>query len=201
MVRQNTAGDIRRHRQMAAQMAALIPAGGSVLEVAPGPGYFIIELARLGDYRLTGLDISQTFVDICRQNAAAAGVAADCRRGDAAAMPFAADTFDLIFCQAAFKNFTRPVEAIAEMHRVLRPGGRAVIVDLRHDASLAEIDQEVAGMGLGVVNAAFTRLAFRTMLLKSAYSAAQMEGMIAQTQFRQGQITLSGIGFEAVMTK
>jgi ubiquinone/menaquinone biosynthesis C-methylase UbiE len=38
-------------------------------------------------------------------------------------MPFPAESFDLILCRAAFKNFSRPVEAIDEMHRVLKPAG------------------------------------------------------------------------------
>ena len=63
-------------------------------------------------------------------------------------MPFEDGTFDFTFCQAAFKNFTEPVKAIAEMYRVLRLGGTAVIVDLRRDASPEEIEHEIKGMGL-----------------------------------------------------
>ena len=55
---------------LAQRVAGEISSAGSVLEVAPGPGYFAIELAKLGDYRVTGLDISQTFVEIARTNAA-----------------------------------------------------------------------------------------------------------------------------------
>jgi hypothetical protein len=46
--------DLKRHKLVAAQVAPKIPAGGSVLEIAPGPGYFCIELAKLGDFRITG---------------------------------------------------------------------------------------------------------------------------------------------------
>jgi len=129
-----TLKDIKRHRLMAAALVKHIPAGGKVLEIAPGPGYFCIELAKLGDFQITGLDISQSFVEMCRKNAAAAGIRAEFRQGDAAAMPFPDNSFDFIFCQAAFKNFTRPVQAIAEMYRCLRPGGQAVISDMRRDA-------------------------------------------------------------------
>ena len=45
-----------------------------VLEVAPGPGFFAIELAKLGDFQITGLDISRTLVEIASENARAAGV-------------------------------------------------------------------------------------------------------------------------------
>ena len=46
----------------ARRVAAELSPQSKVLEVAPGPGYFAIELAKLGDYKITGLDISETFV-------------------------------------------------------------------------------------------------------------------------------------------
>lgn len=188
--------DLKRHKQMAAQLAPKIPAGGSVLEIAPGPGYFCIELAKLGDFRITGLDISRSFVEIARKNAAEAGLKIDFRLGNASAMPFDDGAFDFTFCQAAFKNFSEPVKAIAEMYRVLRPNGVVVIVDLRRDASPAEIEGEVKGMGLGRLNEALTRWTFKQMLLKSAYSMADMEAMIYRTPFGAGRIEVSGVGFQ-----
>src|SRR5262249_14806606 len=128
-----TRGD---HKESAELAAARLGAGSHVLEVAPGPGYLAIELAKLGDFHVVGLDISQSFVEIARQNAKDAGVAVSFEHGSASSMPFAADSFDFIICKAAFKNFAEPVEALNEMHRVLKPSGHAVIVDLRPDASL-----------------------------------------------------------------
>jgi ubiquinone/menaquinone biosynthesis C-methylase UbiE len=193
--------DLKRHKQMAAQLAPKIPAGGSVLEIAPGPGYFCIELARLGDYRITGLDISQSFVQIARKNAARAGLQIDFRLGNASSMPFADATFDFTFCQAAFKNFSKPVEAIAEMYRVLRPNGVAVILDLRRDASPEEIEREVKGMGLSRLNEALTHWTFKQMLLKSAYSIADMQAMISRTPFGAGKIDVNGVGFQVWLEK
>lgn len=112
---------------LARRVADELPPGASVLEVAPGPGYFAIELASLGDYRVTGLDISKTFVDIATANAARAKVAAQFQRGDASHMPFDSERFDYLVCRAAFKNFAAPVAALQEMYRVLKPGGRALI--------------------------------------------------------------------------
>ncbi len=81
---------------------------------------------KLGAYQITGLDISKSFVEIARKNAAGSGLQIDFRQGNASAMPFEDETFDFTFCQAAFKNFTEPVKAIAEMYRVLRPGGTSL---------------------------------------------------------------------------
>jgi len=193
--------DLNRHKFMAKQLVEKIPANGSVLEIAPGPGYFCIELARLGNYQITGLDISKSFVEIARKNAAKANLEIDFREGNASAMPFENKTFDFTFCQAAFKNFSEPVKAITEMYRVLRPGGKAVIVDLRRDASREEIKREVEGMGLGSINEAMVKWTFKQMLLKSAYSIADMESMIAQTPFGKGRIDVSGVGFQIWLQK
>ena len=83
-------------KALARRTAERISPRSSVLEVAPGPGYFAIELAKLGDYRITGLDISETFVDIARANAAKAAVSVDFRRGNASNMPFGDETFDFV---------------------------------------------------------------------------------------------------------
>jgi ubiquinone/menaquinone biosynthesis C-methylase UbiE len=187
--------------QLARRMASLVPAGGDALEVAPGPGYLAIELARTGKFRVTGLDISKSFVEIARQNAYQAGVKIDFRHGNASQMPFPAGSFDFIICTAAFKNFADPVGAMKEMERVLRPGGKAVIIDLRRDAPKTEIDAEVDGMHLTPINRWLTRWTFHQMLLKSAYTKPEIEHFLAQTRFSKTQVNASGIGFEIWMEK
>ena len=99
---------LEAYRKQALQLTGGLPAGASVLEVAPGPGYLAVEMARTGRVHVTGLDISRTFVQIASENARKAGVSVDFRQGDAARMPFEAESFDLVLCQAAFKNFTLP---------------------------------------------------------------------------------------------
>ena len=125
-----TLKDLKEHQILARRIADDLPAGARILEVAPGPGYCAVELAKLG-CGVTALDISHTFVEIARRNAAAARVAVDFRQGSASAMPFPPESFDFLFCRAAFKNFSEPVRALQEMRRVLKPGGKAMIIDLR----------------------------------------------------------------------
>lgn len=185
----------------AARIAARIPGGGQVLEVAPGPGYFAIELARLGAYRVRGLDISHSFVRMATENARAAGMSLDFVQGNASAMPFEEGQFDFVYCRAAFKNFSQPVEAIAEMYRVLKPGGVAVIFDLRPDASLAEIRTAVDGMQLGWVNRVITRLTFQHMLLPRAWSEEQLRAMVAETSFQTCEIERGPISLEVSLRK
>lgn len=196
-----TLKDLKRHKLMAEQMVKKIPAHGKVLEIAPGPGYFCIELAKLGKYQITGLDISKSFVEIAGRNAAEAGLQINFREGNASAMPFQDNTFDFTFCQAAFKNFSEPVKAIAEMYRVLQPGGLSVISDLRRDASAADIEREIKGMGLGPLNRFMVRWTFKNMLLKNAYSADEIRSMVAQTPFGNCEIKIEGVGFQVSLKK
>jgi ubiquinone/menaquinone biosynthesis C-methylase UbiE len=188
-------------KALARRTAEQLPPQSSVLEVAPGPGYFAIELAKLGDYRITGLDISATFVEIARANAAKAGVHVDFRRGNASGMPFDDDTFDFLLCRAAFKNFSQPYRALEEMYRVLKPGGEALIIDLRSDASKESVYQAVNAMHLGPVNRIMTKLAFRFMLLKRAYTKSEFEELSAKTKFRDIQIRPDLIGLEISLSK
>lgn len=188
-------------RALARRVVGEITPQSSVLEVAPGPGYFAIELAKLGDYRITGLDISETFVEIAQTNAARSGVRIDFRHGNASRMPFADEAFDFLVCRAAFKNFSEPVRALQEMHRVLRPKGRALIIDLRRDASKESIDQAVNEMKLGAANRMLVKLTFRHMLLKRAYTKCEIEQLVSETKFDKADIRENLTGLEILLAK
>jgi len=174
--------------------------GAEILEVAPGPGYFSVELARLGRFHVTGLDISRTFIEIATSNAQRAGVSVAFREGDASRMPFSEGRFDRVVCQAAFKNFRWPQAAVDEMCRVLRPGGTAHIQDMRHDASNAAIRNEVRGMGLGGFRAWMTRSALRS-LRRRAYTAEQFRTFARSSPFRDCAVTSTGIGLDVILSK
>lgn len=172
-----------------------LPLGSEVLEVAPGPGYFAIEMARTGRVRVRALDISHTFVEMVTENARRAGVTVSIRQGDASQMPFADGSFDLVICQAAFKNFSRPQAAVNEMWRVLRPGGIARIQDMRRDATDSGIQEEVRKMNLGFFRAWMTRSALRS-LRRRAYTVDQFRRFARASPFGEGEIETSGIGVE-----
>ena len=197
----NTAEAMNEYVELAERISRELAKGSRVLEVAPGPGYFSIELAKRGSFAITGLDISRTFMRIARENAAEAGVEIDFQQGSASNMPFPKESFDFLLCRAAFKNFALPVEALKEMCRVLKPGGRAVIIDMRGDATRESLDRHVDSMGLSMFNRIMTRWAFRTMLVKSAYTRRQFEEMLKQTEFSRVEITEAEIGLEIGLTK
>lgn len=197
----NTAEMMKEYVDLAQRNSAQLAEGSAVLEVAPGPGYFCIELARRGSYSITGLDISHSMVKLATKKAAEAGVQVSFQQGSASNMPFPAASFDFLLCRAAFKNFAKPVEALKEMHRVLKPGGRAVVVDLKRNASPEEISKGIDEMGLSWFNRILTKLAFKGMLIKSAYTRAEFEQMIAQAKFSDVRIEENYMGFEITMTR
>jgi ubiquinone/menaquinone biosynthesis C-methylase UbiE len=187
--------DIDEFRRLAARIAGTLPAGGAILEVAPGPGFLSVELARRG-FSVTGLDISRTFVGLARANAEKAGVAARFELGNASAMPFADASFDFLVSRAAFKNFCDPEGALAEMRRVLKPGGRGLIIDMRRDASMDEINRYVDRLGVPWLDRIATKLIFRHMLLPRAWPVAEMRRMLAAVPFRWADVTTEAIGME-----
>ena len=196
----------RRHRlpemrDYAMEVAGRIRSGSAVLEVAPGPGYLSIELARLGSDKVTGLDISKDFVEIARRNAEVARVAVEFRHGSAAEMPFSESAFDFIICTAAFKNFKEPDRALSEMHRVLKPGGTALIIDLNRNISDGEIEEYLNKHGATGIERIFLRLMFRHFLRKGAYTRDDLAKMISRIPFQKLDIVEKGISLYVYLTK
>ena len=191
---------LQQYRKQALELTDGLPDGAQVLEVAPGPGYLAVEIARLGRCRVTAMDVSRTFVEITAQNASRAQVTVDVRQGDAGRMPFDDESFDLIVCQAAFKNFAHPLDALNEMHRVLRIGGQAVIQDMNREARPSDIDAEVQAAGVSGMNALWMKWAL-TGLRRRAYSPTQFESLAAASAFAGCEITTEGIGLEVRLSR
>lgn len=196
-----TRKDMAQYSTLAERLKAIRPTGGDVLEIAPGPGFLAIEMAKGGSYRVTGLDISKTFVELARKNAAEVGVKIDFLLGNASAMPFQENSFDLLVCRAAFKNFSEPQKALKEMFRVLRPGGTALIIDLRRDTPMSEIKKYVDHMNLGFLSRLSTLLTFRFMLLKRAYTPPEFERMLADIPFSRKEVSAANVGMEVWLQK
>ena len=102
---------------------AEIASGQRVLDVGCGTGTIAITAASTGAH-LTGLDLSPVLLERARQNAKTAAVAIEFHEGDAEALPFKDGEFDVVVSQFGHMFAPRPDVAIAQMLRVLRPGGR-----------------------------------------------------------------------------
>jgi len=190
-------GDFKEYASLAAQQ---VGAGGSVLDVATGPGYFCIELARLSNPRIIGLDISNDLVEIARANARTAGVEVRFLEGNATAMPFPDNVFDLVFCSWSMKNFKDPTTVLNEMYRILRRGGAALVVDLNRDASGQDWKSYSSSRGLKGLTALSMGLAFRIQKA-GAYSKGQFEELISATPFQGQDIQSDGLNLHVWLSK
>jgi ubiquinone/menaquinone biosynthesis C-methylase UbiE len=102
-------------------------AQGHVLEVAVGTG-LNLPLYPPG-VTITGVELSPAMLALARQRAADHGVDADLRQADAQALPFDDTTFDTAVCTLSLCTIPDPAGTIAEMRRVLRPGGLLLLFD------------------------------------------------------------------------
>ena len=107
-----TGKDMAEFQRLARELAAGLPNGARVLEVAPGPGFLSVALAKLGPYEVTGVDISKSFVRMASEYARKEGVRVQFIHGSASDLPLQAGSFDLIVCRAAFEEFSEPLLAI-----------------------------------------------------------------------------------------
>lgn len=112
---------------------------GCALEIGPGPGYQGLEwLKKTEDTTLKGLDISEDMVALAMRNARDYGLEsrAEYFVGDASKIPFGDGYFDAVISTNSLHEWSRPRETFNEIYRVLRPGGKYFISDLRRDMSL-----------------------------------------------------------------
>src|SRR5215218_9416844 len=102
-------------------------ASGEVLEVAVGTGRNFPFYPQ--GVRLTGIDLSPPMLEIAWERADEVGVDADLREGDAQQLPFPEAAFDTVVCTLSLCNIPDDRRTLAEMKRVLRPGGRLLLLD------------------------------------------------------------------------
>jgi SAM-dependent methyltransferase len=121
--------------RIAADIAAVAPDGARVLEVGCGPGRLSIRLARQHGLEVTGLDLDRAMIERARANADRRGDGDERRPsflvGDVASLAFPDRSFDLVVSTLSMHHWADPTAGLAEIGRVLRPGGRALVWDFR----------------------------------------------------------------------
>ena len=171
--------------------------GGSVLEIGPGPGYVGLEwLKAAPQASLTGLEISPAMIRVAQKNAKDYGFGnrALYVEGNCLAMPFAEASFDGVISSSSLHEWESPKKVLSEIYRVLKPGGRFCIGDLRRDISLF-----AKWMMLATCRPKEMRPGFLSSLA-AAYTQAEIHAILKQSDFKNYfvikdsfGITISGI--------
>ena len=172
---------------------------GHALEIGPGPGYMGLEwLKGTQGTTLVGLEISAEMIKVAERNAAEYGLADRARyvSGDATeAFPFGDASFDAVFSFGSMHEWSRPENVFDEIHRVLRPGGRFLISDLRRDISFifrfvmrASVRSAAMKAGLGTSIAA-------------SYTSEELERMLSASRLGDFKAVRSLFGMHATGMK
>jgi len=141
---------------------------GKVLDVGTGTGMLAIEFAKgIPGVEVVGLDLSDVVLELARDNAQKSGVSSrvSFEKGDAQDMPFEDDTFDLVISGNTLHLLKNPVRMFNEIQRVLKPGGRFLVSDLRRS-------------WLGIL----------TEHVRSAYSAEEVRDLLRQSELQNWKV-------------
>ena len=171
---------------------------GDVLEIGPGPGYLGLEwLKGTKDTTLTGLDINTSMVEIAKRNAAEYVFTERAKYliADASDIPFSDNRFDCVFSSASLHEWANPRQVLNEVARVLRPGGRYYITDLRRCMSnlwkvvvwLMAWPKEVRPYFIASV--------------KESYTIEEIRDILRDTQLRNSSVSKTWYGLKIVGQK
>lgn len=164
--------ELRRIQRLALERLRLVP-GQLVLDLGCGPADGASRINAAGAVGV-GLDYSQGMLETAAQ---APGCAGKLARGDAGRLPFRDGAFDKVVCTNSFHHYPDHRAALKEMRRVLKPGGRLVLVDPRKDNVFGRLAIDVGEnlvFGLHDVRI-FSQDTWRTLLTEAGFSDARID--------------------------
>jgi ubiquinone/menaquinone biosynthesis C-methylase UbiE len=165
--------------------------GGSVLEIGPGPGYVGLEwLKKSQDGVLTALEISPAMILLAEKNAQEYGLSERVKyqEGNALHMPFADASFDAVFSNGSLHEWEDPAQVFAEIARVLKPGGRFCVADMRRN-----VNPILAFLIGSSTKPKEIRPGFWTSL-HAAYTKPELEQILMQTPLTGVEVTEAFFG-------
>jgi ubiquinone/menaquinone biosynthesis C-methylase UbiE len=171
---------------------------GLALEIGPGPGYLGLEwLKNTRDTTLKGLDVSADMIALAERNASVYGVSerVEYVRGSGAGLPFEDRCFDAVFTANSLHEWSEPKRTLHEAWRVLKVGGRLLILDFRRDMF------PLLKWSLWLIA---KPKAIRPGLLTSinaAYTPDEAIALIRETELSSCDVTGSLMGLKVIGTK
>jgi SAM-dependent methyltransferase len=149
----------REHERLQDQAGSLVdllhsdtsyPPGSVVLEAGCGIGAQTVTLARRSpDARFTSVDVSADSVVEAKRRTDAAGLTnVRFQQADIFALPFAPESFDHVFVCFVLEHLSRPVEALAILNRLLRPGGTMTVIEGDHGSAYFHPDSSAAQLAI-----------------------------------------------------
>ncbi|TET51657.1 MAG: class I SAM-dependent methyltransferase, partial [Anaerolineales bacterium] len=163
---------------------------GAILDVGTGPARLLVALHRRApDLELFGVDISPGMVERAKENLRQAGIAdrVEMRAADVCHLPFEDERFDAVVSTGSIHHWKDPLAGLIEVHRVLKPGGYALISDL-----VADTPQEV----LKETRREHGRLRMLLLWLHSFeepfYNADALAALAPQSPFERGVVRFVG---------
>lgn len=171
---------------------------GCALEIGHGPGYLGLEwLKQTQNTTLIGFDISPDMSVLAQRNAQEYGVAArtQYRLGNCDRLSFDDNTFDAVFTNGSFHEWANPESAFDEIWRVLKPGGKYFLSDLRRDMN---------PILLGFLWLSVRPISMRPGLLTSvgaAYTPDELSILLDKTCLKDGKVSANAIGVEVTGMK
>jgi ubiquinone/menaquinone biosynthesis C-methylase UbiE len=130
-IRYNRPSSVRYHEDTMEQLVELAPPRGTILDDGCGTGAFLEFARRRGTRidRYIGVDVSRGMLSRARKRLQLDGVDHLLVHADACRLPFADETFDVVYARALLHHLPDPAQGVAEIRRVLKPGGVAVVLD------------------------------------------------------------------------
>lgn len=178
------------HYRLLAQDMAAHCSEGSLLDIGTGPGWLLLRLHECcPDLRITGVDISPAMVAQAKHNVAQAGLSqvVDIQKAAADRLPFASGVFDAVVSTGSIHHWKDLGAGLAEVYRVLRPGGYGLMYDLVADTPpqvLRKLRQEYGR---------FRMILLRLHSLEEPFhTVEEFESLAASTPFRTGRVRFVG---------
>jgi ubiquinone/menaquinone biosynthesis C-methylase UbiE len=176
------------YRRFVADLAGSLPPETRLLDVGTGPGYLLGYLARVRpDLSLWGLDFSPDMIRRARRRAMPSRRAPRWLVADACRLPFPAGVFGQVVATFSFHIWPCPVAGLKELRRVLAPGGRAWVYELRREASLRDLRAFARETGLPLL---IVYLGYQVVRQHHALPASDFARLLRQAAGPEARQTL-----------